>query len=350
MRLTGERALEMAGIGRADLDLIDLYSCFPSAVRIGAEEIGLALDDPRGLTVTGGLPYFGGPGNNYALHAIAEMVGKLRERPGAYGLSTANGWFLTKQSVGIYSTKPVEGKWERQPPSVIQAQIDALPHPEIVEKPQGPATIETYTVVHGREGVRMGIVIGRDSGAAASSPRRRTIRKCCSTSKAVKASGGPDGRRRTPMAFATSLFRTEAMTRVHVIRHGKPATTWGGSRRGSRPRRDRPGPGEAGAARSWPCRPAAADKVVSSPLRRCRETAEPLAEALGVEIEIDPRVGEIPTPAALSQAERPAWLRQVFGGAGTRSRATSTMSPGRKAWPPRCARTRARRCSATSSL
>jgi len=163
MRLTGERALEMAGIGVEDLDIIDLYSCFPSAVRVGAEELGLTLDDPRGLTITGGLPYFGGPGNDYALHAIAEMVGKLRERPGAWGLTTANGWFLTKQSVGIYSTRPVEGKWEREPPSVIQAKIDALPHPEIVDKPQGPAIIETYTVVHGREGVRMGIVIGRDA-------------------------------------------------------------------------------------------------------------------------------------------------------------------------------------------
>ena len=163
MRLTGERALEMAGIGVEDLEVIDLYSCFPSAVRIGAEEIGLALDDPRGLTITGGLPYFGGPGNNYALHAIAEMVAKLRARPGAYGLSTANGWFLTKQSVGIYSTRPVEGKWEREPPSVLQAKIYALPHPEIVEKPEGRAVIKTYTVVHGREGVRMGIVIGRDS-------------------------------------------------------------------------------------------------------------------------------------------------------------------------------------------
>lgn len=163
MRLTGERALQMAGITLDDLDIIDLYSCFPSAVRIGAEEIGLPLDDPRGLTITGGLPYFGGPGNNYALHAIAEMVTRLRERPGAYGLSTANGWFLTKQSVGIYSTRPITGKWEREPPSVIQAKIDALPHPEIIDKPEGRAVIETYTVVHGREGVRMGIVIGRDA-------------------------------------------------------------------------------------------------------------------------------------------------------------------------------------------
>lgn len=163
MRLTGERAFEMAGITAADLSLIDLYSCFPSAVRIGAEELGLALDDPRGLTLTGGLPYFGGPGNNYALHAIAEMVTRLREKPGAYGLATANGWFLTKQSVGVYSTRPVEGRWERQSPSVLQARIDALPHPEIVERPEGRAGIETYTVVHGREGVRMGIVIGRDA-------------------------------------------------------------------------------------------------------------------------------------------------------------------------------------------
>lgn len=162
MRLTGERALQMAGITLDDLGIIDLYSCFPSAVRIGAEEIGLSLDDPRGLTVTGGLPYFGGPGNNYALHAIAEMVTRLREQPGAYGLSTANGWFLTKQSVGIYSTRPVNGKWEREAPSVIQAKIDALPHPEIIDRPEGRAVIETYTVVHGREGVRMGVVIGRD--------------------------------------------------------------------------------------------------------------------------------------------------------------------------------------------
>jgi acetyl-CoA C-acetyltransferase len=91
------------------------------------------------------------------------MRGRLRARPGAYGLCTANGWFLTKQSTGIYSTRPVEGDWSRESPAVIQARIDALPHPEIVERPTGPATIETYTVVHAREGVRMGIVIGRDA-------------------------------------------------------------------------------------------------------------------------------------------------------------------------------------------
>jgi acetyl-CoA C-acetyltransferase len=162
MRLTGKQALEMAGVTLADIDFIDLYSCFPVAVEIGAEELGLALDDPRGLTVTGGLPYAGGPGNNYAMHSIATMMARLRAKPGAYGLATANGWYLTKQSTGIYSTARPKGPFERQDPAVLQRQIDALPHPEVTETPGGAARIETYTVVHRREGPFMGIVVGRD--------------------------------------------------------------------------------------------------------------------------------------------------------------------------------------------
>ena len=163
MRLTGQRALEMAGISLADIGHIDLYSCFPVAVEVGAEELGLALDDPRGLTVTGGLPYMGGPGNNYAMHSIVVMMQRLRDHPGDYGLVTANGWYLTKQSTGIYSTTPPKTAFDRQDPKLIQAQIDALPHPIVIEQPNGAATIETYTVVHGREGYVLGIVIGRDS-------------------------------------------------------------------------------------------------------------------------------------------------------------------------------------------
>jgi acetyl-CoA C-acetyltransferase len=162
MRLTGQRALEMAGVSLAEIAAFDLYSCFPSAVAIGAEELGLSLDDPRGFTVTGGLPYFGGPGNNYAMHGVVSMMQRLRAKPGSYGLCTANGWYLTKQSVGVYSTAPFEGRWERQDPGVIQAQINALPHPQITETPEGEATVETYTVVHSRDGYRMGIVVGRD--------------------------------------------------------------------------------------------------------------------------------------------------------------------------------------------
>ncbi|HKP80359.1 MAG TPA: acetyl-CoA acetyltransferase, partial [Phenylobacterium sp.] len=163
MRLTGKRAFEMAGVGLDDIGFLDLYSCFPVAVEVGAEALGLSLDDPRGLTITGGLPYAGGPGNNYVMHAIAVMMDRLRARRGAYGLVTGNGWFLTKQSTGIYSTTPPDRPFEREDPAVLQRQIDALPHPEVIETPQGRGVIETYTVVHKREGPFLGIIVGRDA-------------------------------------------------------------------------------------------------------------------------------------------------------------------------------------------
>ena len=162
MRLTGKLALEMAGKSLADMDYFDLYSCFPIAVEIACEEAGLSLDDPRGLTLTGGLPYFGGPGNNYAMHGIAEAAARCRAKPGSFAMTTGNGWFLTKQSCGIWSTAPLAGPWARQDPKRLQAEIDALPHPPIIAEPDGPAVVETYTVVHDREGARLGIVIGRD--------------------------------------------------------------------------------------------------------------------------------------------------------------------------------------------
>jgi acetyl-CoA C-acetyltransferase len=166
IRTVGKKAFAMAGIGVDDLGFIDLYSCFPSAVEIGCQELGLAEDDRRGLTVTGGLPYFGGPGNNYVMHAIATMMERLRANPGAFGLCTGNGWYVTKHSAGNYSTKPVERPWERENPKVYQADIDATPHPDVTETPEGRAKVETYTVVTDRKGKRFGIVIGRlESGA-----------------------------------------------------------------------------------------------------------------------------------------------------------------------------------------
>ena len=162
MRWTGQQALAMAGVALSEIDHFDLYSCFPVAVEVGAEELGLALDDPRGFTVTGGLPYAGGPGNNYVMHSIAVMTQKLRARRDAWGLVTANGWYLTKQSTGVYSARRPDKPFEREDPAVLQRQIDALPHPEVIEAPHGRAQIETYTVVHKREGPFLGIVVGRD--------------------------------------------------------------------------------------------------------------------------------------------------------------------------------------------
>ncbi|MBU1377785.1 MAG: phosphoglycerate mutase family protein [Alphaproteobacteria bacterium] len=105
------------------------------------------------------------------------------------------------------------------------------------------------------------------------------------------------------------------MARLYLIRHGKPSATWGGH--DDDPGLDEMGQAQARAARDWLLSRPGNERptlVVSSPLRRCRETAEPTAQALGVAVEIDPVVGEIPTPKALTGEERPAWLRNAFQG------------------------------------
>jgi acetyl-CoA C-acetyltransferase len=163
IREIGRRALAMAGKSQADLTFIDLYSCFPSAVEIGCRELGLATDDPRGLTVTGGLPYFGGAGNDYVMHSIVTMMEKLRSHPGTFGLCTGNGWYVTKHSAGIYSTAPKEGAWRRDDPRSYQKDIDGQAHPQFVEQASGRGTVETYTVITDRKGRRFGIVVARDA-------------------------------------------------------------------------------------------------------------------------------------------------------------------------------------------
>ncbi len=101
-------ALRVAGIGVDDVATFDLYSCFPFPVFAVCDAFGLASDDPRGLTLTGGLPYFGGPGNSYSLHGIAETVARMRDNPGTFGLVGANGGIMSKYSVGVYSTEPAD--------------------------------------------------------------------------------------------------------------------------------------------------------------------------------------------------------------------------------------------------
>ncbi len=161
IKINAAKAFDMAGKTVDDVDFIDIYSCFPSAVQVAADALGLAYDDPRGLTVTGGLPFFGGPGNNYSMNGIAQMVPMLRAKPGSFGLITANGGYLSKHAAGIYSTTPTEGTWQREDPAGYQAEIDAMESPTVTETPDGAATIETYTVCFGRNGPERGIVIGR---------------------------------------------------------------------------------------------------------------------------------------------------------------------------------------------
>jgi acetyl-CoA C-acetyltransferase len=160
----GKRAFDMSGTSVGDIDYFDLYSCFPSAVQISRDMLSIPKGDPRPLTVTGGLPYFGGPGNNYVGHSIASMTEKLRANRGKIGLVTANGWYVTKHSCGIYSTDEPRRAWERADPKLDQKAIDARPKPEFADEPSGSATVETYTVMFNRDGApESAIVFGRDS-------------------------------------------------------------------------------------------------------------------------------------------------------------------------------------------
>jgi len=152
-------ALDAAGIGTADLSFMDFYSCFPIAVSNVCDGLGIEQDDPRGLTVTGGLPFFGGPGNSYSIHAIASMVERLRANPGSYGLVGANGGQLSKYAAGVYSTKPRD--FRVCDSRDVQARVDAQPEPPVVAFPDGPATVETYTIAYGKDGPAYSVVVGR---------------------------------------------------------------------------------------------------------------------------------------------------------------------------------------------
>jgi acetyl-CoA C-acetyltransferase len=157
-----QQALQMAGVGLPQLSLFDVYSCFASAVQVACEALGLAQDDPRGLTVTGGLPYFGGPGNNYVTHSIAEMVQRLRRQPGQFGLVTANGNYLTKHSAGVYSTEAPSKPFAPEAPGLLQGRLDTtIAKPKFTELAEGAAQIETYTVSHDAQGPCNAVLFGR---------------------------------------------------------------------------------------------------------------------------------------------------------------------------------------------
>ena len=151
IRIGGRRALDLAGVGIDDVALVDLYSCFPSAVRAGAASLGLDLGSQ--LTRTGGLSFAGGPWNNYVMHAIATIVAELRGRPGERALLWANGGFLTKHSFGVYSGVPPPNGFRHDRP---QRQIDELPARQLAtddDATESPLVIEAYTVMHDRGGV-----------------------------------------------------------------------------------------------------------------------------------------------------------------------------------------------------
>ncbi|HUO05098.1 MAG TPA: acetyl-CoA acetyltransferase, partial [Candidatus Binataceae bacterium] len=162
-----EKSLELAGVKIGDVGCFDFYSCFPVVVGMAQDALGLDANDPRGVTVTGGLAFAGGPGNNYVTHSIAAMVERLRAGKDRVGLVTALGWYITKHAAGVYTAGEPPRSFSRDDGKVWTESETAKLTVRIVENAEGPATIETYTVVHDRMGApETGIIVGRlENGA-----------------------------------------------------------------------------------------------------------------------------------------------------------------------------------------
>jgi len=152
-------ALEQANLTIDDIDIFDLYSCFPAQFEIARQALGIAENNGRDLSLTGGLPYFGGPGNNYSLHAIAEVVKRLRHSPQFKAMVTANGWYNTKHSVGIYGCSVPSSPWEERDDSAVQARIDSLALPQPVERAEGYLKIQGYVIRHLPDGKPEGATV-----------------------------------------------------------------------------------------------------------------------------------------------------------------------------------------------
>lgn len=151
LRIAGARLLELAGRTIGEIEHVDLYSCFPSAVQVAATELGLPEDRP--LTVTGGLTFGGGPLNSYALHAVARMAEVVREARGSLALVSASGGWLAKHALAIYSTEPPPDGFRHDSP---QEPVDRLPLREALIDWDGPVTLEAYTVAHRKGAPRIG--------------------------------------------------------------------------------------------------------------------------------------------------------------------------------------------------
>ncbi|MEM1404888.1 MAG: acetyl-CoA acetyltransferase [Pseudomonadota bacterium] len=144
-------ALQRSELEPSEIEFFDIYSCFPCVVFLAAEALGLDWRKQR-LTQTGGLPFFGGPGNNYSMHAIASVVERLRSAPGSFGLVLANGGYLSKHAAGVYSTEAPRN-WMAGDSSAMQSQIDAAAIRAEVDASDQSFTgrVESFTVVHGRQ-------------------------------------------------------------------------------------------------------------------------------------------------------------------------------------------------------
>ena len=158
-KLVCEHTLNSANKKIDDIDFLDIYSCFPIAVSSACRALGITPDS-RALTLTGGLPYFGGPGNNYSMHAIAETIERVRSKPGSNGMVIANGGYLSKHSAGIYSAV-APSRWQPITSDPIKQSMSNSPRTVVEEIGAGKLEIETYVAAYNRGAPSIGYIFAR---------------------------------------------------------------------------------------------------------------------------------------------------------------------------------------------
>ena len=128
------------------LDAYDLYSCFPAAVKMFSKSLELGTEIP--MTVTGSMPYAGGPLNSFVIHSTVKMIQKIRALEARHGLVTGVSGMMTKQSFCVW------GK-EYQEQFIFddvteRAKLDENPI-ELSNIAEGEGEIIGYTIIEGSE-------------------------------------------------------------------------------------------------------------------------------------------------------------------------------------------------------
>ena len=191
LRAAGEALFEAVELDPQAVDLVDVYSCFASAVQIACQALGIGGHPP---TLTGGMPYFGGPLNNYATHSLAQMVAALRSTSSRYGLVTANGGYLTKHAICLVSNEPPPTTYRS---TAVRPRADDV---EVIPAFTGEVVVDSTTVLFDR-----------------GEPRRLVL--ACRTAEGSRAWAYSDDRDRM-----RESMETELAGRMIAVREG--VATW----------------------------------------------------------------------------------------------------------------------------
>lgn len=150
MRAASAAVLRAAAVAMDDVAHVDLYSCFPAAVNFARDALGIQDRTGDRLTVTGGLPYAGGPGSSYVLTSLTHMTRRLRSDPGAIGLVSGLGKQMAHHAYGLYSSEPPPAGCRRVDEAAVQRDVDQVPQIRVRDEYAGPASVATYTLIYDR--------------------------------------------------------------------------------------------------------------------------------------------------------------------------------------------------------